>query len=251
MLDEIVNHLDGVLDNDAWADVDGAVNGLQVENSGAVDHVAFTVDASNQTFDRCYQKGVDMLVVHHGLFWGGAERITGQLYRRVCRLFEGDIALYASHLPLDAHDEVGNNVLLLGELGCELDGTFGDIGGQDVGRIGVLQEPEPLDDFVDRVEEIVGYDADVVAGGPDEVERVAALTGSGGEFVADAVDAGADVLVSGEPKHRTYHDAQEHGLDAVFAGHYHTERFGVRALRDRIDGEFDVETSYIEAPTAF
>ena len=251
MLDEIVAHLDGILDNEAWADIDGAVNGLQVENSGEVDHVAFAVDACNETFDRCYEIGADMLVTHHGLLWGGLDSVTGQDYWRLRRLIEGDVALYASHLPLDAHGELGNNVLLLGELGCELDERFGDVGGERIGWIGELPEPLPLDDFAGRVEEAVDNEAEVVDGGPDEVERVAAVTGSGSDFLADAADAGADVLVSGEPKHRAYHDARERGIGAVFAGHYHTETFGVRALRDRVDAAFDVETSYVEAPTSF
>jgi len=248
-LGDIVAYLDDLLDNDDWTDADAATNGLQVENSGGVDRVAFAVDAATQTVDEAARRDTDALVVHHGIFWGGADSIRGQRYERVRRLVENDMALYASHLPLDAHDEVGNNALLLDALGAEPRGSFGRLGPEDVGRVGRLGEPAALGEFVDTVEGAVDREPTVLDFGPDTVETVAVLTGAGGGLVAEAAETGADVLVTGEPKHRAHHDAREHGLNAVFAGHYHTETFGVRALRDRVDSGFDVDVTYISEPT--
>ena len=249
MLDEVVTFLDGILNNDEWASVDAATNGLQVENSGDVSSVAFAVDAATETVDEAAERGADMLVVHHGFFWGGKDALVGQDYDRFRRLVENDIALYASHLPLDAHEEVGNNALLLDALDAAPVDSFADFGPGDVGYVGELTSPVEFDDFVYEIAETVDNKPDVLDFGPDEVERVAVLTGAGGGHVDEAAATGADVYITGEPKHRAHHDAREHALNVVFAGHYHTETFGVRALRDKVEINLDVETFYIDAPT--
>lgn len=249
MLDRISDYLDDLLGNDEWSDVDGSVNGVQVQNSGDVEKVAFAVDATVLTIDKAAEVGADLLVTHHGVVWDGIERVTDQHYLRLKRLLENDVALYTSHLPLDAHGDIGNNVLLLQELDASPEETFGSVGGMDIGYVGVLPSRMDFDDFVTGVEDLVDYDSTVLGFGGDKVKRVAALTGSGGDYVGEAAAAGADVFLSGEPKHRSHHDAREHGINAVFAGHYHTETFGVRELRQLVDTEFGVETVYIKAPT--
>ncbi|MFP4188911.1 MAG: Nif3-like dinuclear metal center hexameric protein [Halobacteriales archaeon] len=250
MLDDIVSHLNVLLGNDEWASVDAATNGLQVENSGDVSRVAFAVDAATQTVDEAADRGADMLVVHHGFFWGGKDAVVGQDYERFIRLFDSDMALYASHLPLDAHEDVGNNALLLDSLDASPVSRFADFGAGEVGCVGELDSPVELNTFVDGVAETVDNDPTVLDFGPDEVERVAVLTGAGGGHIAEAAATDADVYITGEPKHRAHHDAREHTLNVVFAGHYHTETFGVRALRDVVGAEFDVETFYIDRPTS-
>ncbi|MDY6779181.1 MAG: Nif3-like dinuclear metal center hexameric protein [Halobacteria archaeon] len=249
MLERIAGYLDDLLRNDDWNGVDAAHNGLQVENSGDVNKVAFAVDACRETFDEADSLDADMLVVHHGIVWGSIESVTGQTYSRLNDLVKNDIALYSSHLPLDAHEKVGNNALLLDGLGATPSGRFAEFGGEDVGFVGELPEPIEMGEFVERVEETVGNEATVLDFGPDEVERVGVLTGAGGGYIDEASRAGVDVFVSGEPKHRAHHDAREHGINAVFGGHYHTETFGVEELRRRVEGEFEVDTAYIEAPT--
>lgn len=249
MLDEVVTYLDGLLENDVWNPVDAATNGLQVENSGDVSSVAFAVDGATETVEEAAERGADMMVVHHGFFWGGKEAVVGQDYDRFRRLIENDIALYASHLPLDAHEEVGNNVLLLDAVGAEVFDTFADFGPGDVGYVGRLPSPVEFDDFVYEVAEALDNDPEVLEFGPDEVEDVAVLTGAGGGRVDEAASTDADVYITGEPKHRAHHDAREHGLNVVFGGHYHTETFGVGALRDRVERNFDTETFYIDTPT--
>ena len=241
--------MDEILDNDEWAGVDAATNGLQVENSGEVDKVAFAVDASVQTVKMAAERGADMLVAHHGFFWGGKDALVGQDYDRFRLLVENDIALYASHLPLDAHNEVGNNVLLLDAVDAEVVDTFADFGADDLGYVGRLPEPVAFDGFVRTVAEAVDRKPDVLDFGADEVEHVAVLTGAGGGHVAEAAETGADVYITGEPKHRAHHDAREHELNVLFAGHYHTETFGVRELRARVDRNLDVDAFYIDLPT--
>lgn len=248
---EIADYLDNLLRNDEWESIDASTNGVQVNGTGEVEKIAFAVDAANQTIDAAGDWGADLLVTHHGIIWGGIDSVTGQVYSRVRHLMSHDMGLYTSHLPLDAHEEVGNNVLLLRELGCEPQDTFGEYGDEELGYVGVLPQAMELDEFVYRVEETVDFDSDILRFGPDMVRRVAVLTGAGGDMVDEASAAGADVYVSGEPKHRAYHDAREHGVNAVFAGHYHTETFGVRKLQDKIKEEFDnVETTFVDLPTS-
>jgi dinuclear metal center YbgI/SA1388 family protein len=249
MLEEIVRHLNDLLSNEEWESADAATNGLQVENSGTVEKVAFAVDAATQTIDAVAERGADMLVVHHGFFWGGKEALVGQDYERFRRLVENDIALYASHLPLDAHDEVGNNALLLDALGAEVTDSFADFGPAEVGRLGSLPSPLSFEEFVGILAEEVDNEPITLGFGPEEVQRVAVLTGAGGGHISEAAATDADVYVTGEAKHRAHHDAREYGLNAVFAGHYHTETFGVRALREEVESEFDVETLYLDFPT--
>ena len=249
MLEETVSFLDDILNNDEWAGIDAATNGLQVENTGEVEKVAFAVDASVQTVEKAAERGADMFVAHHGFFWGGKDALVGQDYDRFRLLVENDISLYASHLPLDAHDEVGNNVLLLDALGATASHTFGEIGGRDVGYVGKLPSPMGFEEFVGSVENAVENEPTVLDFGPDEVEEVAVLTGAGGGHIAEAAETGADVYVTGEPKHRAHHDAREHSLNVVFAGHYHTETFGVHELLERVEWNLDVETFYIDIPT--
>jgi dinuclear metal center YbgI/SA1388 family protein len=249
MLEDTVRFLDDLLDNDEWAGIDAATNGLQVENSGEVDKVAFAVDASTQTAEKAAERGADTLVAHHGFFWGGKDAVVGQDYDRFRLLVEHDMALYASHLPLDAHPEVGNNVLLLDAIGATPTRSFGDIGGQDVGYVGELASSVGFDEFVRAVGDAVDNQPEVLDFGPDEVEEVAVLTGAGGGHVAEAAATGADAYITGEPKHRAHHDAREHGLNVLFAGHYHTETFGVRELRARVDNNLGVDAFYIDLPT--
>jgi dinuclear metal center YbgI/SA1388 family protein len=249
MLDRTVYHLDELLDNEGWNPVDAATNGLQVESSGDVSCVAFAVDAATQTVEEAADRGADMLVAHHGFFWGGKEALVGQDYDRFRALVENDVALYASHLPLDAHPDVGNNALLLDCLGAEPIDRFGGFGGREVGYVGGFGSSVGTDDFAERVADAVDKEPPVLGFGPDEVETVAVLTGAGGGRVGEAAATGADAYITGEPKHRAHHDAREHGLNVFFAGHYHTETFGVRALRDEIDDEFGVETTFIDEPT--
>ncbi len=246
---ELAGYLDSLLEHDDWQPLDAAYDGLQVENSGEVERVAFAVDAALETVEMAAAEDADALVVHHGIVWGGLDHVAGVTYDRIQALMEADVALYASHLPLDAHPDVGNNALLLEDLGAEPVESFGDVGGRDVGRVGLLPDAIGFEEFVDRLESCVDREAVSLDFGGDSVQRVASVTGSGSDFMEDAADVDPDVFVSGESKHKAHHLARDLELNAAFGGHYHTEVYGVQALQQRVENEFPLETMWLDAPT--
>lgn len=246
-LKELVRYLDEYLDIDGVPDFPNALNGLQVEAPGPVGRVVAAVDATESSIRGAIEAGGDLLLVHHGLFWDGNRPVTGRRYRRLSALLGAGVALYAAHLPLDVHAEVGNNAVLARELGLEVEGRFGEYEGTELGVWGELSlEREALSA---RVEEVLGGPVKLIPGGPARVERVGVLTGGGGSFVAEALDAGLDALVTGEGSHHTYFDAQEGGLNLYYGGHYATETWGVRALSEHLAGRFDLERVFLDLPT--
>lgn len=251
-LEEFCTRLDERLDTAAYAAVDASANGLQVgPSTGRVDRAAFAVDAARATIDRAVGMDADVLVTHHGLIWDGLDRITGRTYDRIAALVDGRCALYVSHLPLDGHPELGNAAGLAESLGLTDPEPFGEYEGETVGLRGPLPAPVPIDDLVETVA------ADLETGdstvrllpfGPDDVQDVAVVTGSGTDWLDEAAAAEADVLVTGEGKQAVYHAAREAGLHVVLGGHYATETFGVRALSELV-ANWGVETTFVECPT--
>ncbi|WP_144921765.1 Nif3-like dinuclear metal center hexameric protein [Halorubrum salsamenti] len=254
---EYVRRLDDRLETAAYADVDASANGLQVgSDREEIERVAFAVDAADATIEAAADAGADVLVVHHGISWGGIDRVTGRTYDRVAALAEHDLALYVSHLPLDGHTELGNAAGVAAELALDDREPFGEIGPVTIGTIGETDAPrsaasirETLDGFEGQPD---GEDEElptrVIDFGPDEIERVAVVTGSGADWLDEAVAAGADALVTGEGKGRVYHDAREAGITVFLAGHYATETFGVRSLQ-ALTEEWGLETAYVSHPT--
>ena len=251
-LSEFADRLDEELRTDDYADVDASANGLQVgPDRGEVEHVAVAVDAALATFERAIDAGADVLVTHHGLSWGGFDRVTGATYDRIAPLIEHDLALYVSHLPLDGHQELGNAAGVADVLELENRAPFGEHGPEHVGQRGTAREAYTIDELHERLEaelETGGQPVRTLAFGPDEIEEIAIVTGSGTDWLGETVDAGADALVTGEGKGQVYHEAREAGIHVVLAGHYATETFGVRALQDLV-GEWGPETTYIAEPT--
>jgi dinuclear metal center YbgI/SA1388 family protein len=158
-----------------------------------------------------------------------------------------DLAIYSAHLPLDVHDQIGNNVLLARELGIELAGEFGDYRGRAVGRWGVLELKREA--LMARLDEVLGGRIRVVPGGREVVRRVGVVTGGGGGLIEAAIAAGLDTLVTGEGAHHTYFDAEEGGINVLFGGHYATEIFGVRALTEQVAVRFGLDWEFLELPT--
>jgi dinuclear metal center YbgI/SA1388 family protein len=249
---ELCNRLDTELASDAYADVDASANGLQVgSGEREIEHVAVAVDAAQETFRRAADAGADLLVAHHGLFWGSIDRLAGQQYDRVATLVENDLCLYAAHLPLDGHVTLGNAAGIADILELEQRTPFGDHGGEWVGLRGTLSDPVSIDGLAGQLEphlDTDGHNSTLLAFGPDPVLDVAIVTGSGVDFLEEAVEAGADVLITGEGKQQAYHDAREHGIHVVLGGHYATETFGVRAIGDLVES-WGVETTFIDCPT--
>jgi dinuclear metal center YbgI/SA1388 family protein len=246
-LRELVEHLDDYLRVAEVPDYGGALNGLQVEGTRPVRRVAVAVDAAQATVERAVAMDADLLLVHHGLFWDGNLPLTGRRYRRLKPLLDAGVAVYAAHLPLDVHPEVGNNAVLLRALGVEPRGTFGDHKGWPLGRWGELDLGR--DELRARAAEVLGGPVRLVAGGPERVRRLGVITGGAGSMVAAAAAAGLDVFLTGEGTHHHYLDAEEGGVNLLLGGHYATETWGVRALAERLRGRFGLDWSFIDHPT--
>ncbi|PSQ46437.1 Nif3-like dinuclear metal center hexameric protein [Halobacteriales archaeon SW_7_65_23] len=249
---DLVDRLDAELRTDAYADLDASANGLQVgPGTHDVETVAVAVDAAVATIERAAAADADLLVTHHGISWGGIERVTGREYERIAALLENDIALYTSHLPLDGHQELGNAAGVADVLDLDDRDPFGELGGEHIGQRGRAPDalmPDTLRDRLQSTLDTGGRDVQLLAFGPDEIRDVAIVTGSGVDWLDEAVAVGADVLVTGEGKQQAYHQAREAGIHVVLAGHYATETFGVRALQERFE-EWGLDTTFIDHPT--
>jgi dinuclear metal center YbgI/SA1388 family protein len=254
-LSEYAGRLDDELDTAAYAEVDASANGIQVgPDDAAVERVAFAVDAAEATIEAAGEADADVLVVHHGISWGGIERVTGSAYDRIEALIERDLALYVSHLPLDGHPDLGNAAGVAAAVGLDDRAPFGEIGPVTIGTIGETDAPQSVESIRETLDGFEGQpDGEasptrVLDFGPDEIERVAVVTGSGVDWLDEAVAAGADALITGEGKQQVYHDAREAGITVFLAGHYATETFGVRSLAS-LSAEWGLETEFVSHPT--
>jgi dinuclear metal center YbgI/SA1388 family protein len=251
-LSELCTRLDDLLDVDAYADHDPNANGLQVgPDDATVEHAAFAVDAAVESVERAIDAGADMLVTHHGVGFGGFERVTGRQFDRIAPLVENDVALYSAHLPLDGHQELGNAAGVADLLGLDDREPFGALGEQFVGTRGRFAEPQSADDIAARLAaelDTADQPTQLLDFGPDEVRDVAILTGSGADWVDEAAAVGADVLITGEGKQALYHQAKESGVTVILGGHYATETFGVRNLQALAE-DWGLETTFVDAPT--
>ncbi len=249
---ELVDRLDEELRTADYADVDASANGLQVgPDEAEITHAAFAVDAAVETIGQAADAGADLLVTHHGLSWGGIERVTGRQYDRIAALVKNDLALYTSHLPLDGHQELGNAAGVADVLDLRDREPVGAVGPVYIGQQGRTAESRSIEDIRQTLQSALdmgGQDVQVLDFGPEDVQDVAIVTGSGVDWLDEAVEAGADVLVTGEGKQKAFHLAQEEGIHVALAGHYATETFGVRALSELV-AEWGVETTLIDCPT--
>jgi dinuclear metal center YbgI/SA1388 family protein len=248
-LESIVGFLDRLLGVPEHPDYPTALNGLQVAGPDRVGRVVSAVDTSEATIAAAAAEQADLLLVHHGAFWGGLAPVTGRRYRKLHALFRGDIALYAAHLPLDAHPEFGNCALLMRAIGLEPEDRFGMYGTTPIGwraDAGALA----LEDLRLRVSAAVGGGpVRLIEGAGPEAGHVAVVTGGGGSFIEEAASEGVTTLVTGEGAHHTFTDAHELGVNVVYAGHYATETFGVRALGDELARRFDVSHAFVDVPS--
>lgn len=246
-LSDIVNYCDEYLRIADIGDYDNALNGLQIENDGRVSRIGAAVDVSTRALDEAVAKQVDLLIVHHGLFWPGLQPIRGSLRRQIKLAFENNIALYSVHLPLDAHPAVGNNAQLARALGFERLEPFLEVKGQPIGlRASVLL---PVTEIVQRLEKALAGNVQKFLHGPEQSKNVALVTGgAGGEAYAVARD-GIDTFITGEAPHSAAVAAQELGMNLLLGGHYATETFGVKALSAHLSEKFGLSWEFIDCPT--
>ena len=250
---ELAQYLDEILETAAVPDYPGAVNGLQFANSGRVTSIAAAVDFSGRTVTAAAAAGADLLLVHHGMFWSGTQPVTGPAYDRLRILLEGDIAVYSSHLPLDRHQEFGNNVLLSAQLGLNPSGEFASFKGKFIGVRG--EGDVATAEIVQRARAFAQqHSGNAVATSFAENRRTlrwAICTGSGAsaETLQEAMDTGVDTLIVGEGPHWTAVQAEDAGIAIIYAGHYATETLGVTALGKHLAERFDLELTVVHAPT--
>lgn len=249
----IAAHLDALLGTDVVPDYAGALNGVQLANRQPIERVAVAVDVSRHVIEEAIRLRASLLVVHHGMFWGGAQRLVGAGYERMRLLFAHDIAVYASHLPLDAHPTLGNNVLLARTLGLEPSGGFARYKTIDVGVRGEADvETAELWRRADAFAREHGGTARVTHIPPGHrTRRWGICTGAGAssETLREAESLGLDTLIVGEGPHHTAVAAADAGIVIVYAGHYATETLGVRALGEHLTTTFGIPSTFIAAPT--
>jgi dinuclear metal center YbgI/SA1388 family protein len=245
----LAEYLDEYLD--VAAIPDDSPNGLQVQGAARVSKIAYAVDASVQTIRAAVRSGAEMLVVHHGLFWGPHQQIVGTMYKRVALLVKNDVSLYAAHLPLDCHPEIGNNVELARLFGLEVQEQFAEYKGTRLGTLTRAGKPLQRNELKNIVERALGAPVDVLPFGPAHNRRIGVISGGAARFAEEAKRIGCDALVTGESSHSAYHMARDAGINLYYGGHYATETVGLKALSKHLKENFGVPGRFIPAPTGY
>ncbi len=252
-LTELSGFLDSTLNIDSIPDYPNAVNGVQVSNFGAINAVATAVDFSTETVNGAINAGARLLIVHHGMFWGGVQPITGHRHQRLWALLTHDVAVYAAHLPLDVHPSLGNNALLAERLGLHPSGGFARYQTLDVGLRGTADVRTSA--LAARAGELAAQYGGKLVATPFESDRVTRAwgicTGAGADSstLREATAKGLDTLIVGEGPHHTGVEARELGIVILYAGHYATETLGVQALGNLLAQQFQITATFIDAPT--
>jgi dinuclear metal center YbgI/SA1388 family protein len=246
-LHELVEFLDRELRVSEIADYPGAMNGMQLANEGRVDRVVAAVDASLPVIEAVAAGGPGLLIVHHGMFWQGTQPVTGAFYRKLRVAMEAGLAIYSSHLPLDVHPDWGNNALLAEALGVVDPQPDIEIKGFRVGLSGGWQGSR--NELQARLEEILGGRVHPCPAGPEQISRVAIITGGAGGEIAKIAETGVDAFITGEGPHWSYCLAEELGINLFYGGHYATETFGVQRLAKVIGERFGLPWSFCDHPT--
>ncbi|PIE81982.1 MAG: Nif3-like dinuclear metal center hexameric protein [Chloroflexi bacterium] len=245
---ELVSYLDEYLRLAEFNDY--GPQGLQVEaGHDDVQKIALAVDVAPSIIEQVADWGADMLLVHHGVLWRSVERIAGALGERVRLLMANDIHLYAAHLALDGHPEVGNNVVLAHLCGVTVTGFWCAPMGMPIGVYGSVTAVTTLTQFAANINTQLHTHARILAHGPTTVRNVAILSGFGADQVLAAKELGCDTLLTGETSHANYWAAADYGMNVIFAGHYATETVGVQALGQHLTDKFELETRFFDFPT--
>jgi dinuclear metal center YbgI/SA1388 family protein len=246
-LKKVVEFCDDYLRIAEFTDSENALNGLQIQNSGKVTRLGAAVDASTRTLRAAAEKQIDLLLVHHGLFWSGLRPVTGTLHRQVRIAFDHNLALYSAHLPLDAHPKVGNNAQLAEALGFSKPKPFLEYKSVPIGV--KMRGKESCGKLVTDLEAVLEGPIKAFLFGPKNPKRIAIVTGAAGSEIHRVAEAGIDTYITGEAPHWAAVAAEELGLNLLLGGHYATETFGVKALAAHLSKVFDVPWEFLPAPT--
>lgn len=232
---------------------DPSRNGIQIQNKEPnkkeIKKVAFAVDACEATAKKAKELGADVLVVHHGLFWGGCDTITGSHYKRISSFINNDLALIAYHIPLDANDPYGNNYGIANALNMKNLQGFGYWRGMDIGVKGEFENPITPLELGKLIEDVLHTKCNVLPFGKEKIKTLGIISGGAGEDVEQAVKEGLDAYVTGEFAHEQYHYAKEMEINVISGGHYGTETVGVSLLKKKVEEELGLETVFIHIPT--
>ncbi len=243
----ICGFLQEILDIPSVPDL--SCNGLQVQGAGEIRRIGLAVDGCMETYRGAVENLCQMLIVHHGIIWGGLTAISGRTHAHIEFLLRHEMNLFAAHLPLDMHPELGNNARLAALLGIRQLRPFGNYKGTLIGFEGTLPAATTLDMVVERLCRKLDTSCTVLPFGAGRIRRIAVVSGGGAGELGEAVEKRLDCYITGEPSHENHHLALEAGINVVYAGHYHTEKPGVQALGAAIEKRFGVETVFLDVPT--
>lgn len=243
-LSEIIEYCDKIIKTSNFSDFPGAMNGLQVQNSGKVLKIGAAVDAGLKPFLMAADKDINLLIVHHGLFWSPLQPVTENNYHKLKILFDNDIALYSSHLPLDAHPELGNNAVIAQKLGLKVIDRFLNYEGQQIGIIAKAPESRKL--LSQMLKGLFPKNFQAIEFGSKNPKKIAISSGSGNMVVPEIKKLGIDTLITGELRQNHFNYAQEEELNLYPCGHYATEIFGVQALAHDVSQKFNIPWEFIE-----
>lgn len=246
-LSEIVDYANDYLRIEEIEDWPNALNGLQIENSGKVTRIGAAVDVSTRVLNEAAKKKIDLLIVHHGLFWPGLQTVTGSLRRQLKIAFENDIALYSAHLPLDLHARVGNNAQLAAALGLKSTKRFLKEKGQSVGL--KAKTATSRDVLVRKLKSVLRGSVKTFSFGPKQTRRIAIITGAAGSEIYRVAESNVDTFITGEAPHWAAVAAEELEMNLILGGHYATETFGVKALAAHLSQKFLVPWEFLSCPT--
>ena len=246
-LSEIVEYTNDYLRVEEIEDWPNALNGLQIENSSKVTKIGAAVDISTRVLTAAAGKQVDLLIVHHGLFWPGLQSVTGALRRQLKIAFENDIALYSAHVPLDVHSKVGNNAQLAAALGLKSTKRFLKEKGQSIGLKTKTSVPRSM--LIRKLRTVLRGPVKAFNFGPAQPRRVGIITGAAGSEIYRVAEANIDTFITGEAPHWAAVAAEELGMNLILGGHYATETFGVKALAAHVSQRFTVPWEFLDFPT--
>jgi dinuclear metal center YbgI/SA1388 family protein len=247
-LKQLAEYFESLLHIEETQRNDSSLNGLQVGKfSQDITRIAFSVDAGLEIFKRAVEKDAQLLFVHHGIFWGKQFALTGIHHDRISYLSQNSLALFAVHLPLDMHPEVGNNAVLASQIGLKEVTSFGNYHGIMIGQKGILPEPKRIEDL----EQIIcgPKGGKQFPFGSELNKRIGIISGSAPREAEQAISEDLDCYITGEPSHEIYHLCMEGRINVLFCGHYVTETAGVKALCEKTKKDTGIDTVFIDMPT--
>ena len=247
-LKQITAYLDNLLDTKNIRD--SSNNGLQVEGNTEITKIALCVDACLTSFRIARQHGAGLVICHHGLSWKDSLKyVTGTNAARLSYLLKNEISLYVSHLPLDKHPEMGNNIILSKMLSLQNIKPFGEHEGTSIGYYGQLSEPIDINQLVSSVNDKLKTNCRLLKFGNNPIRNIGVISGKSKTGLHEAIQLGLDAYFTGEVEHEYYHLAKENNINVIGAGHYATETVGVKSLAAMLKKRFNIECIFIDAPT--